>query len=230
LAEALLEAVRARGIRVREVRPGDRLVSLEGETAVVLWPLAGGVRAGARQEEGRSPSSLENDRSLVLRLVSGPASFLLPGDLEETGERALLAFLEDAGGRALGLSAPPGRGGAAAPGSGAGALDVLVLKVGHHGSADATSEEFLTAVTPAFAVVSTGPNPFGHPAPGTLSRLKEAGTVVFVTREDGAVTFNVRGKMVRVRAFLSRRCFEWSLAPEGAARAGAEGLVGLVSP
>ncbi|HCW51848.1 MAG TPA: hypothetical protein DGR79_07295 [Clostridiales bacterium] len=229
MAEALLEAVRARGIPVREVRPGDRLVSPEGVTAAVLWPPAGGLGAGARQAEGYSPSSLENDRSLVLRLVSGPASFLLPGDLEETGERALLAFLGEAGGRVLGRPARSGGGGPAAPSSGTGALDVLVLKVGHHGSANATSEEFLAAVTPACAVVCAGPNPFGHPAPETLSRLKEAGTVVFVTRDDGAVTFDVRGRVVCVRTFLSGRRFEWPFAPEGAARAGDEGLAGLVT-
>ena len=65
-----------------------------------------------------------------------------------------------------------------------------LLKVGHHGSAKATTPERVTAVKPAFAVISVGSgNLFGLPRLETLGRLAEAGTRVCRTDLDGAITF-----------------------------------------
>ena len=42
---------------------------------------------------------------------------------------------------------------------------LYILKVAHHGSAYATSAYFLSQTRPRYAVISVGPNSYGHPAP-----------------------------------------------------------------
>jgi len=65
-----------------------------------------------------------------------------------------------------------------------------VLKVGHHGSANATTPELMASAKPRFAVISVGTgNSFGLPRDETLARLTGGGTQVYRTDLDGAVTF-----------------------------------------
>ena len=71
---------------------------------------------------------------------------------------------------------------------------VDVLKVAHHGSADAGLDGLLERADPGLALISVGdPNPFGHPAPETLATLAEHGVTVARTDERGATTVEVRG-------------------------------------
>ncbi|HSC91612.1 MAG TPA: ComEC/Rec2 family competence protein [Gaiellaceae bacterium] len=67
---------------------------------------------------------------------------------------------------------------------------VEILKVAHHGSADAGLPELLRQTRPRIALVSVGRgNDYGHPAPSTLAALAEApGLVTYRTDVDGAVT------------------------------------------
>lgn len=72
---------------------------------------------------------------------------------------------------------------------GAAALAVDVLKVGHHGSKYSSGLPFLEAVHPSFAVISVGAhNTYGHPAPATVARFKQAGIPVLRTDQRGSVT------------------------------------------
>jgi hypothetical protein len=65
-----------------------------------------------------------------------------------------------------------------------------VLKVGHHGSAYASTPEFIAAVHPHAAIISVGRhNTFGHPAPSTLKTLALAGAQIYRTDRCGAATF-----------------------------------------
>jgi competence protein ComEC len=67
-----------------------------------------------------------------------------------------------------------------------------VLKVAHHGSADAGLDTLLDRSVPRLAVISVGAdNPYGHPAPEALATLAERGTPVLRTDEDGDVTIDV---------------------------------------
>ena len=53
--------------------------------------------------------------------------------------------------------------------------DIDFLKVSHHGSADASGDEFLQRITPQNAVISvSGINGYGFPKQATLSRIKDA--------------------------------------------------------
>jgi len=62
-----------------------------------------------------------------------------------------------------------------------------LLKVGHHGSRNATSERLLSLTQPAQAVISCGKNNrYGHPAQEVLDRLEKAGVQVWRTDRSGA--------------------------------------------
>jgi competence protein ComEC len=112
-----------------------------------------------------------NNNSVVLRLTWGGVSFLLPGDLEKAGEEALLREGED--------------------------LRSTVLKVAHHGSADATGDPLLAAVRPAVAVISVGEdNWFGHPSPQVLERLEDS--LVYRTDLNGRVKLSTDGERLWV--------------------------------
>ncbi len=102
-----------------------------------------------------------NDLSLVVRVTHRGVRVLLTGDLGAAAEARLLA-------RGVDLTAD-------------------VLKVPHHGSADADAA-FLTATGARVAVISVGAdNTYGHPAPSLLSILLRAGMVVHRTDQDGDV-------------------------------------------
>lgn len=89
-----------------------------------------------------------NNYSLVLRVTYGNTAFLLMGDAEAEVEETLLAVKTEL------------------------AADVLV--VGHHGSATSSSENFLKAVAPRYAILSVGEdNSYNLPNTGVLTRLKE---------------------------------------------------------
>ena len=69
--------------------------------------------------------------------------------------------------------------------------------MGHHGSNSSTSPELLAAVHPKYAIISAGAqNPFGHPRPEVLQRLTLAGTHIFRTDVEGALSFYLDGKQV----------------------------------
>ncbi|MFO8059985.1 MAG: MBL fold metallo-hydrolase [Bacillota bacterium] len=116
-----------------------------------------------------------NDGSVVCRLDFGSTSFLFTGDAEHTAEERLLNRGSD--------------------------LEADVLKVGHHGSATSTSPAFLTAVSPAHAVICVGDdNSYGHPHRETLDRLAEAGTRIYRTDVHGTVIFVSDGRELKVNA------------------------------
>jgi competence protein ComEC len=118
-----------------------------------------------------------NANSIVMRLVYGDFSMLLPGDAEEQSEDRLI------GKEAM--------------------LDANVLKVSHHGSRYASSENFLKRVfhkednQPKAAVISMSEfNRYGHPSQETLNRLKAAGvTQLFRTDLQGEITITTTGKV-----------------------------------
>ncbi len=115
----------------------------------------------------------KNNDSLVLRIRYGQRSFLLTGDVERPIEQWMLTENE------LQLTD--------------------VLKVAHHGSKTSSTEEFLGAVSPLFAVISVGyGNSYGHPNPDVVARLAQHGTVVMRTDQDGLVTVRTDGRRLFV--------------------------------
>lgn len=67
-------------------------------------------------------------------------------------------------------------------------LKADVLKVAYHGGAESTSDEFVKAVSPKFAVVPTDET---RPAPqSTLDKLSRAGARTFVLADTGTLVFD----------------------------------------
>jgi len=66
-----------------------------------------------------------------------------------------------------------------------------ILKVAHHGSKYATTEEMLSFVTPDIAVISVASNGHGHPTPEVLERLRAVGADILRTDECGAITIHI---------------------------------------
>ena len=71
-------------------------------------------------------------------------------------------------------------------------LHSQVLKVGHHGSSYSTSQAFLNAVNPTYAVISAGiGNPYGHPTQQTLDKLSSNNIITYGTYNDGTIIFSL---------------------------------------
>jgi competence protein ComEC len=115
----------------------------------------------------------KNNDSLVLRLTYGRNSFLLCGDVEKQVERRMLQE---------------------------GEIQLTdVLKVAHHGSRTSSTEEFLTATQPLFAVISAGfENSYGHPNRDVLERLAAHQAVVYRTDRNGLVSIRSDGRRLYV--------------------------------
>jgi competence protein ComEC len=78
-----------------------------------------------------------------------------------------------------------------------------VLNVPHHGAATSL-DEFLAAAGGRVAVVSVGPNSYGHPVPRTLDVLRASGARVFRTDRAGDVTIEFGETGMRVRTGTGR--------------------------
>jgi len=123
---------------------------------------------------GSSPKNI-HDAMVVGRLVYASSSILMMGDAEKSLEYQLLwkksgflIFKSD------------------------------ILKAGHHGSKTSSSEEFLRAVSPQFAVISAGrKNRYGHPHQEVIDRLNSFGIKVFRTDLDGGARFISDGNILR---------------------------------
>lgn len=112
-----------------------------------------------------------NDYSVAILLEYGKNRFLFTGDAEETSEAEMLT-------NGIDISAD-------------------VYKVAHHGSRSASTQEFLNAVHPKYAVISCGEgNSYGHPHAEVLNRLRSMGVEVFRTDEQGSIIASSDGENI----------------------------------
>jgi competence protein ComEC len=132
----------------------------------VLHPQAGDYA------DARKPNAL----SCTLRISNGAQTVLLAGDIEQAQETQLVA-------RAQGSATRPGQ-----PSAG---LRADVLLVPHHGSKTSSSDAFLEAVQPRFAIAQTGyRNRFGHPANAVLVRYDAHHIKLIDTPRCGAASWH----------------------------------------
>ena len=106
----------------------------------------------------------ENNHSIFTMAKIGDTKVLFTGDAENAAEKEILND---------GIN-----------------VDCDVLKVGHHGSKTSSSEQFLSAATPDYAVISCGKNnKYSHPNDEILIRLKNVGAEILRTDLKGDIVF-----------------------------------------
>lgn len=107
-----------------------------------------------------------NNTSAMIKLRYGKFSMLFTGDAQTESEKNLY------------MNFPA-------------QLPANVLKIGHHGSCNATGTSLLKAVAPSYAIISSGgpsdPSNFGHPHCQTLGKLRANGVHYYRTDQNGDI-------------------------------------------
>ena len=110
-----------------------------------------------------------NDYSIVNKLNYKNISLLFTGDAEKIAEDELIDSRVN--------------------------LSADILKVGHHGSSTSSSDDFLKAINPKYAVISCGrDNKYGHPDLSLIERLKSRNIKVLRTDKMGSIILSSDGR------------------------------------
>lgn len=112
-----------------------------------------------------------NDSGLVLSLETGDFKALFTADIDAATERLVAR---------------------------SGDIKSDILKVSHHGSRYSSDVSFLEKVMPKISVVEVGKNSYGHPTKEALDRLKEVGSQIFNTHEQGIIKIIKEGSELKV--------------------------------
>ena len=112
------------------------------------------------------PDEETNDGSMILRIANGGASVVFTGDAPTKIEQAFSHVVD---------------------------WRSEIMKAGHHGSKTSTSEDWIEAVRPEYAILSCGiNNQYHHPHPEVVNRLKEDGVKTCRTDLEGNIRFVMR--------------------------------------
>lgn len=112
-----------------------------------------------------------NNYSIVLKMEYGTTSFLFSADAEALSEKEILS-------KGFDISAD-------------------VYKVGHHGSSTSSSENFVNAINPKIAVISSGKgNDYGHPHKETMKLLQDKNLIIYRTDKIGTVVLRTDGSEI----------------------------------
>ena len=115
-----------------------------------------------------------NDYSLGIKATLGEIDILLLGDSEASVEHDLVSADID--------------------------LSSEILKVSHHGSTTSSTLEFLYEVKPKYAIISVCENnPYGHPKPATLSKLRFIDAEIYRTDTNGTILLITDGKDIQIK-------------------------------
>lgn len=106
-----------------------------------------------------------NNTSTVTSYTLGDFVYVNTGDTESDREQAIVDFLPE---------------------------NVNFLTAGHHGSQDATSQQLLDRLKPAFVGISCGmENEYGHPHANMLKRLNDMNIPYTITYEQGNIVYSI---------------------------------------
>ena len=167
--QELLDLAAQLKVRVRVPVPGQTLGEADGARLVSLT----GGQAG--QTTSSPTAASVNNQSLVLSLSQGRIRILMPSDIEQQEEEAL-------------LSEPN--------------LASTVLVAPHHGSDSSSSEAFVRAVGPRLVAISAGQNQSGHfPAPAVERRYQDLGCRVLETAAHGSIFLATDVQQVKVKTY-----------------------------
>jgi competence protein ComEC len=141
-----------------------------------VWDIGGGAYIVVLYPDRRGNSDDTNAGSMIVKVVYGSTSFLLTGDAPKEVEDYLVNLYED---KKESL------------------LKSDILKLGHHGSHTSSSDIFLAAVHPSYAIISRGcDNTYGHPHKEVLESLKNFNIPSLDTCKEGTIVFESDGEGV----------------------------------
>lgn len=127
----------------------------------------------------------DNEQSCVLRISIGSQHVLLVGDIEKNTEARLLNQHRRE-------------------------LPANLLVVPHHGSKSSSSDEFVAAVLPEYAVFTVGyRNKFGHPKAEIVERYRDSGAELFRSDEDGAILVNMNAQGLSLERYRQAHRRYW---------------------
>lgn len=128
----------------------------------------------------KADSATGNEVSNVYLVRYGDVSFLFTGDLVKEHEEKLLKLRPN--------------------------IQSVVVEVPHHGSETSSSEVFVKATHPIYAVYSVGAdNSFGHPKSSVVDRYEHIGAKTLRTDKDGAIVFRTDGKKLTLETYAAGR-------------------------
>lgn len=123
----------------------------------------------------------KNDRSCVLKIQAGEHAILLTGDIEAKVENALISRFPEK-------------------------LSSSILVVPHHGSQSSSSQAFIEAVDPIYAIIPVGyKNQYGHPKQQVLERYRNQGAIILDTINDGMMSFEITPKLPIAAPIVHRK-------------------------
>lgn len=127
----------------------------------------------------------DNERSCVLRISTGQHSVLLTADIERLSESRLLKqHLHE--------------------------LPATLLVVPHHGSKTSSSQAFVDAVHPRYAVFTSGYlNRFGHPKKEIVERYRAAGSETIRSDQEGAVSIVMDAQQFSLERYRTSHARYW---------------------
>jgi len=131
----------------------------------------------------------DNNLSCVLKISTGQHSILLSADIERAAEQKLLA-------------------------QSAQKLSSTLLVVPHHGSKTSSTEAFVAAVHPQYAVITAGyRNRFGHPKAEVVERYKMGGSEILRSDVEGAIEVEMNAQEFNLARYRKTNARYWHPIP-----------------
>jgi len=159
------DAITPIGAHYERAQPGAKYDLGGGARLTILAP----SEPFFTRDKMKTGGNVTNANSVVMRLDYGEFSMLLPGDAEEQTEHQMLT--KDVN------------------------LKAKILKVAHHGSKYATSQDLIDRLKPEVALISCGAwNRYGHPSQVVLDRLRAANVKLYRTDLEGEITITTKGR------------------------------------
>ena len=119
----------------------------------------------------------KNNLSLVVSIIYNDRRILLPGDIGKEAEYAIYNDLKH--------------------------HDILVVP--HHGSKTSSTEQFVEAVRPKYALLSYGRNYYGIPSEEVVYRYENVGSKVLSTFEQGEINFILKGDNLYYNTYTNEK-------------------------
>ncbi len=177
-AEKILESVEVKNILLSEPSDNSASTSLYGNFSdavqnsnanIILAQPDYTFTLGNAECTVLAPFSVnnenENNNSIVMTVTAGKTTFLMTGDAEKSVEKEIIKKYPD--------------------------LKADILKTAHHGSSTSSSKDFITAVSPSYAIISCGKNNmYGHPAKKTLATFDALGVKYYRTDMLGSINIS----------------------------------------